>query len=136
MNTNEKLKAALALINEAMQTPDNRNSGVDSLRSKLTVANRDVYDIVHAINVLAMANTDVIHIFVNFAAHVNWLTVYACQANTDYQEGSVRRRLISEEIRLKSADALEQLISIESKLTELIIAAREDSVTAKEEVEA
>ncbi|MBJ6954600.1 hypothetical protein, partial [Vibrio cholerae] len=41
---------------------------------------RDVYDIVHAINVLAMANTDVLHIFTRFAGHVNSVEVYALSA--------------------------------------------------------
>ncbi|HGE5978343.1 hypothetical protein ACVTD8_16900 [Vibrio cholerae] len=86
---------------------------------------RDVYDIVHAINVLAMANTDVLHIFTRFAGHVNSVEVYALSAETIYSDGHPQERLLSERVRLDEDNALESLLAIESQLTELIIEARE-----------
>ncbi|EGR4373614.1 hypothetical protein DDM70_14630 [Vibrio cholerae] len=86
---------------------------------------RDVYDIVHAINVLAMANTDVLHIFTRFAGHVNSVEVYALSAETIYSDGHPQERLLSEQVRLDEDNALESLLAIESQLTELIIEARE-----------
>ncbi|EKF6711456.1 hypothetical protein OZ382_001502 [Vibrio cholerae] len=86
---------------------------------------RDVYDIVHAINVLAMANTDVLHIFTRFAGHVNSVEVYALSAETIYSDGYPQERLLSERVRLDEDNSLESLLAIESQLTELIIEARE-----------
>ncbi|ELJ8791331.1 hypothetical protein WDJ17_000751 [Vibrio cholerae] len=86
---------------------------------------RDVYDIVHAINVLAMANTDVLHIFTRFAGHVNSVEVYALSAETIYSDSHPQERLLSERVRLDEDNALESLLAIESQLTELIIEARE-----------
>ncbi|EMK6958975.1 hypothetical protein V9J82_000195 [Vibrio cholerae] len=90
---------------------------------------RDVYDIVHAINVLAMANTDVLHIFTNFSGHVNELEVQAMSAETVYKDGHPQVRLLSEQVWLGRDNALERLLAIESQLTELIIEAREAAVT-------
>ncbi len=88
---------------------------------------RDVFDIVHAINVLAMANTDVIHVFTSFSGHVNKFSVHACAADACYQEGNSDFRLLSEYLWLDGEDSLDKLLSIESKLTELIIEAREEA---------
>ncbi len=90
---------------------------------------RDVYDIVHAINVLAMANTDVLHIFTRFAGHVNSVEVYALSAETIYSDSYPQERLLSERVRLDEDNPLESLLAIESQLTELIIEAREAAVT-------
>lgn len=93
---------------------------------------RDVYDIVHAINVLAMANTDVLHIFTRFAGHVNSVEVYALSAETIYSDGHPQERLLSERVRLDEDNALESLLAIESQLTELIIEAREAAEIVEE----
>ncbi|WP_114772962.1 hypothetical protein [Vibrio cholerae] len=90
---------------------------------------RDVYDIVHAINVLAMANTDVLHIFTRFAGHVNSVEVYALSAETIYSDSYPQERLLSERVRLDEDNPLESLLAIESQLTDLIIEAREAAVT-------
>ncbi|MFA0190641.1 hypothetical protein AB4451_12640 [Vibrio lentus] len=95
---------------------------------------REVFDIVHAINVLAMANADVIHIFTRYSAHVNCLFVNVEPMDADYS--SVKRKyLYAADVEIDKEDALEQLLSIESKLTELIIEAREEA-EANVEVEA
>ncbi|EGQ9829838.1 hypothetical protein FV771_03535 [Vibrio vulnificus] len=91
--------------------------------------NRDVYDIVHAINVLAMANTDVLHVFTYFMAHTNEVTVFVNPSNTVYEEGHKEVRLLNENVYLGKDDTLEKLLSIESQLTELIIEAREAAET-------
>ncbi|MBE3976007.1 hypothetical protein HJ138_17345 [Vibrio parahaemolyticus] len=96
---------------------------------------REVFDIVHAINVLAMANTDVIHVFTSFSGHVNKFSVHANATDTCYQEGHPHIRLINENVWLDDEGTLEKLLSIESQLTELIIEAREEA-EAKAEVEA
>lgn len=91
-------------------------------------ADREVFDIVHAINVLAMANADVIHIFTRYSAHVNRLFVNVEPTDVDYS--SVKRNhLYTADVEIDKEDALEQLLSIESKLTELIIEAREEAET-------
>ncbi|MGI9888100.1 hypothetical protein [Vibrio chagasii] len=91
-------------------------------------ADREVFDIVHAINVLAMANTDVIHIFTRYSAHVNCLFVNVEPTDVDYS--SVKRKhLYAADVEIDKEDALAQLLSIESKLTELIIEAREEAET-------
>ncbi|MFS1476678.1 hypothetical protein BCU45_019425 [Vibrio lentus] len=96
-------------------------------------ADREVFDIVHAINVLAMANADVIHIFTHFMGHVNTLEVSANHINTNYQEESRRESsLLRERLKLSKEGALEKLLSIESQLTDLIIEAREEAETTVE----
>lgn len=98
------------------------------------INNREVFDIVHAINVLAISNTDVLHVFTDFSGHVGKFNVYVHSVETAYKEGHQIIRLMSEEAWLDRADALEKLLSIESQLTELIIEAREKA-EAKAEVE-
>ncbi|MBY8220690.1 hypothetical protein KW536_20440 [Vibrio fluvialis] len=95
---------------------------------------RDVYDVIHAINVLAMANTDVLHVFSRFSGHVNEFYVRVCSTDSDYID-SRPECIFNESIYLEQEDALEKLLSIESQLTELIIEAREQA-EAKAEVNA
>ncbi|NVJ61840.1 MAG: hypothetical protein HWE27_15720 [Gammaproteobacteria bacterium] len=102
---------------------------------------RDVFDIIHAINVLAMANTDVIHVFTSFSGHVDKFNVHANATDTCYQEGHPHISLINENVWLDGEDTLEKLLSIETQLTELIIEAREEAeakakAKAKAEVDA
>ncbi|EMA3786713.1 hypothetical protein U2U65_001273 [Vibrio cholerae] len=90
---------------------------------------RDVYDIVHAINVLAMANTDVLHVFVSFLGHVSKLDIYANAATAKYIWGEEDKPVFRQSVYLGKDNALERLLAIESELTELIIEAREAAVT-------
>ncbi|ANA87641.1 hypothetical protein [Vibrio cholerae] len=90
-----------------------------------SMRSRDVYDIVHAINVLAMANTDVLFIFTNFSAHVNAFEVYAVSPQSFLSGETPYKRLIDKTVYLHWDNALERLLAIESQLTELIIEARE-----------
>ncbi|EJL7926627.1 hypothetical protein NM092_000532 [Vibrio cholerae] len=92
---------------------------------------RDIYDIVHAINVLAMANTDVLFIFTNFSAHVNAFEVYAVSPQSFLSGETPYKRLIDKTVYLHWDNALKRLLAIESQLTELIIEAREDDAEAK-----
>ncbi|NOF48234.1 hypothetical protein [Vibrio cholerae] len=87
--------------------------------------NRDIYDIVHAINVLAMANTDVVFIFTQFSAHVQGFEVYAISPQAYYSHDAPYPRLINKTVYLHWDNALERLLAIESQLTEMIIEARE-----------
>ncbi|TOC23688.1 hypothetical protein [Vibrio parahaemolyticus] len=96
--------------------------------------NREVVDIVSAINALAIANTDVLHIMTNFSGHVNSVEVYAYPSASTYGDGSAIK-LMRSLVYLDDGDALQKLLEIESQLTELIIAAREEA-EAKAEVEA
>lgn len=95
---------------------------------------REVYDVIHAINVLAMVNTDVLHVFSRFSGHVNEFNVRVCSTDSDYID-SRPECIFNEGIYLEQEDALEKLLSIESQLTELIIEAREQA-EAKAEVNA
>ncbi|MGX9518003.1 hypothetical protein ACWX0P_03910 [Vibrio mediterranei] len=88
---------------------------------------REVFDIVNAINALAMANTDVIHVFTDFSGHINTFKVTANRVDTDYQSSRPISQLFNEYVRLNKKDALEQLLFIEGQLTELIIEAREEA---------
>ncbi|HDZ9678329.1 TPA: hypothetical protein RU369_002881 [Vibrio cholerae] len=89
--------------------------------------NRDIYDIVHAINVLAMANTEVLFIYTNFAAHTNGLQVEVLPPRASLESDAPYRRLLNKTVYLDWNNALERLLAIESQLTELIIEAREDA---------
>ncbi|MGY5579767.1 hypothetical protein ACXHQN_01310 [Vibrio cincinnatiensis] len=103
---------------------------------KEAIENRGIFDIVHAINVLAIANTDVLHVFVTFFGHVNKLDVYANEATEKYQWGEEDQQVFDQSVYLDKEGALEKLLSIESQLTELIIEAREKAeAKAKAEVE-
>ncbi|PWF74648.1 hypothetical protein CBX98_03080 [Vibrio sp. T9] len=145
MNTYEKLTQARNLIDEALATNTNVGSighqelPAEALAQKQKLfsglnSEKEVFGIVNAINALAMENTDVMHIFTSFLGHVNKLNVHAVPANTDYQSNNYSR-VLDESVRLESKDALQQLLFIEGKLTELIIEARE-AAEAKTEVEA
>ncbi|MCZ2368180.1 hypothetical protein [Vibrio diabolicus] len=104
---------------------------VDSSYERLE--QREVYDIVNAINVLAMANADVIHIFTRYQGHVDRFFISVEKVETDYSNTN-RQSLFNDDVSLKDESSLEELLSIESQLTELIIEAREQA-EAKAEVE-
>ncbi|EKF9838990.1 hypothetical protein O1D26_002986 [Vibrio cholerae] len=80
--------------------------------------NRDIYDIVHAINVLAMANTDVVDVNTAFFSESRVFCVRFFTKNES-------KPLYTEEVNLECDNALQELLAIESQLTELIIEARE-----------
>ncbi|APF80456.1 hypothetical protein EFU61_04340 [Vibrio cholerae] len=79
---------------------------------------RDIYDIVHAINVLAMANTDVVDVNTAFFSERRVFCVRFFTKNES-------KPLYTEEVSLDCDNALQELLAIESQLTELIIEARE-----------
>ncbi|WP_281189440.1 hypothetical protein [Vibrio diabolicus] len=144
MNTYEKLTEARNLINEALATNTNVGSighkelPAEALAQKQKLfsgvsTNPYVFDIINAINALAIANTDVIHVFTNFSGHVSKFSVHANATDTCYREGHPQIRLINESVWLDDEDVLEKLLYIESQLTELIIEARE-AAEAKAEV--
>ncbi|MBH9740114.1 hypothetical protein [Vibrio navarrensis] len=136
----EEAREALALAREANEESKQRQQETAELLKKCrqlvgtsalpeAVKTRDVFDIVHAINVLAMANTDVLHVFTYFMAHTNEVTVFVNPSNTVYEEGHKEVRLLNENVYLGKDDTLEKLLAIESQLTELIIEAREAAET-------
>ncbi|PMM19513.1 hypothetical protein [Vibrio lentus] len=131
----QDLKESLSQVHGGMFVTS-QPAEVLALKQKLMSgldADREVFDIVHAINVLAMANADVIHIFTHFMGHVNTLEVSANHINTNYQEESRRESsLLRERLKLSKEGALEKLLSIESQLTDLIIEAREEAETTVE----
>ncbi|ENB4393861.1 hypothetical protein ABHP78_003080 [Vibrio cholerae] len=104
---------------------DIRPVEVSQIKSCLRPEHRDIHDIVHAINVLAMANTDVLFIFTQFSAHVQGFEVYAISPQAYYSHDAPYPRLINKTVYLHWDNALERLLAIESQLTELIIEARE-----------
>lgn len=91
------------------------------------IRERHIYDIVHTINVLAMANVDVLHVFTSFHPQVNEFQVYAHSADSEYRTGCEREFLVFKSIDLGKPNALEKILSIESQVTELIIEAREQA---------
>lgn len=108
---------------------DIRPFEVSQIKTCLRPEARDIHDIVHAINVLAMANTDVLHVFVSFFGHVSKLDIYANAASARYIWGEEDKPVFSQSVYLGKDDTLEKLLSIESQLTELIIEAREAAET-------
>lgn len=86
------------------------------------ISKRELFDIVHAINVLAMANTDVINIYTEYTPTNNAFLVQAYELRN-----GVAGVVLNEEVELIESDTLEKLISIESQITELIIEAREQA---------
>ncbi|MBY7811633.1 hypothetical protein KW448_08235 [Vibrio fluvialis] len=100
---------------------------------------RDVYDVIHAINVLALSNSDVIQVFIDIDGNVQTVRVWAVDIDTDWSDKATKPdRLLSESVWLEhkyehEPSPLEKLLSIESQLTELIIEAREKT-EAKAEV--
>nr|ELY5254421.1 hypothetical protein [Vibrio cholerae] len=104
---------------------DIRPVEVSQIKSCLRPEHRDIHDIVHAINVLAMVNTDVLFIFTQFSAHVQGFEVYAISPQAYYSHDAPYPRLINKTVYLHWDNALERLLAIESQLTELIIEARE-----------
>ncbi|MGF1748197.1 hypothetical protein [Vibrio cionasavignyae] len=103
---------------------DQSSEGVENNAQAVNVSldMRDVFDIVHAINVLAMANTDVIHVFTEFSGQYNNYRLAAY----DTCELPMKVLLVVQ-VEMSASDILEQLLSIESQLTELIIEAREEA---------
>lgn len=117
-------------FNEHVQSAEGVASNAQAVSKSLDM--RDVFDIVHAINVLAMANADVIHVFTSFSGHVNKFSVHANATDTCYQETNHHIRLLNEDVWLDDEGPLEKLLSIESQLTELIIEAREEAEANEE----
>lgn len=110
--------------NTAEQIADNARCVLEAIEK------REVYDIVHAINVLAMANTDVLLVFTEFRAAYSMFEVQVYGLGNEANTG-----LFMAEVDLTAVDALQVLLHIESSVTELIIEAREQA-EAKAEVEA
>lgn len=123
------LPQPLSVNFEISQDDDTRHAEqvaivAEELRDQMK--NREVFDIVHAINVLAMANTDVIHIFTRYQGHIDRFFISVEKVETDYWNTS-RQDLFNDDVSLKDESSLEELLSIESQLTELIIEAREEA---------
>ncbi|MCG6412648.1 hypothetical protein [Vibrio fluvialis] len=117
-----------------LNASDIENTTEISRKNVVAIEQREIFDIVHAINVLAIANTDVLHVFSRFSGHVNEFHVRVCSTDSDYID-SRPECIFNESIYLEQEDALEKLLAIESQLTELIIEAREQT-EAKAEVNA
>ncbi|MGR3071471.1 hypothetical protein ABMY53_10545 [Vibrio vulnificus] len=116
---------------------DIRPVEVSHIKQCLRPEHRDIHDIVHAINVLAMANTDVLHVFTEFGPHINQFCVNVYGVHQDYISNPCIKPLMKELVFLADNEALGKILSIESQLTELIIEAREEAeAKAKAEVEA
>ncbi|OXX29100.1 hypothetical protein [Vibrio sp. V08_P9A1T1] len=133
MNNEPRLVGIDVAISEQLKEVVHMANG-----SSITFLNnetRDIYDVIHAINVLAMSNTDVIQIFTEVTAtsKINSFSVWAVDFGTDWSdEESKKERLLNEYVYLAD-NALEKLLFIESQLTELIIEAREASETKAEQ---
>lgn len=144
MNTYEKLTQARNLIDEALATNvgsiGHKELPAEALAQKQKLfsglnSEKEVFGIVNAINALAMANTDVVHAFTEFAPHINQFCVNVYGVSQDYISNPCIKPLIQELVFLADNEALGKLLLIESQLTELIIEARE-AAEANAEVEA
>ncbi|MEZ9711671.1 hypothetical protein AB4267_02235 [Vibrio cyclitrophicus] len=111
------------------------------------IEHREVYDIVNAINVLAMANTDILNIQTTFRGQSNLFVVRVrplSSVSPDGDEYSLLPVTYREEVSLvdgfyegdPTGDCpIQRLLRIESEVTEQIIEAREEA-EAKAEVTA
>ncbi|HHC6851712.1 TPA: hypothetical protein ACN31J_000344 [Vibrio parahaemolyticus] len=142
MNLNKTLTEARNLIDQVISrnvgTIGHEDLPAKALAQKQKLfsglnTNREVLDIVNAINALAIANTDVIHIFTGFSGYVKKINVRVNSADVRYQKEESYSPLMAADVWLDDEDALEKLLYIESQLTELIIEAREEA-EAKAEV--
>lgn len=127
MNNEPRLVSIDVAISEQLKEVVHMASG-----SSITFLNnetRDIYDVIHAINVLAMSNTDVIQVFTDFDGNTKSFGVWAVDISTDWSvKESKKDRLLDETIYLDiEPNPLKKLLFIESQLTELVIEAREAS---------
>ncbi|MDE1235800.1 hypothetical protein [Vibrio aestuarianus] len=133
MNNEPRLVSIDCAIGEQLKEVVHMANG-----SSITFLNnetRDIYDVIHAINVLAMANTDVIQVFTAFGGSSKSFDVSAFDVSTDWSDKkSKKERLLDETIFLGiEPNPLKKLLFIESQLTELIIEAREASEAKAEQ---
>lgn len=151
LSQNRKLAYALSSLLSTLKKPTPNFVDVDlkignQLNEIVNMANgssitflnnetRDIYDVIHAINVLAMSNTDVIQVSTAFCGSSNSFCVSAFDISTVWSDKeSKKERLLDEHVFLNiEPNPLKKLLYIESQLTELIIEAREAS-EAKAEV--
>ncbi|EKO3514165.1 hypothetical protein SKP08_002703 [Vibrio fluvialis] len=100
-----------------------------------TLKQREIFDVIHAINVLALSNTDVIQVFTDIDGNSPSFSVWVVDISTDWSNReSNKDRLLDETVYFRiGPKPLEKLLFIESQLTELIIEAREQA-EAKAEV--
>lgn len=132
MNTNQKLTEARNLIDQVL----NRNVGTighadlpaEALAHKQKLlsglnTNREVLDIVNAINALAISNQDVIEIHTGVVASVNWFEARVFVKGCKYDHSDLP--LYDSRVRFGEEDTDTQLLAIESEITELVIEARE-----------
>lgn len=112
---------------EFTPTLTNENIKDEAQQISKAIANRDIYDVIHAINVLAMANTDVIKVFTSFDGNCQLFDVQVFDIQTDWaDEETKKEQMFGERIFFRSEkQPLKKLLFIESQLTELIIEARE-----------
>lgn len=94
---------------------------------------RDVFDVIHSINELAMLNTHLIHVTTVFVAGIDSFEVMA-YVITDEAEIDPPY-LMKELVGIYKDGSLEKLLSVESQLSEIIINIREQA-EAKAEVRA
>lgn len=125
MNNEPRLVGIDVAIGEQLKEVLHMSNG--SSITFLNNENRDIYDVIHAINVLAMSNTDVIKVFTRFDGNSNSLDVSAFDVSTDWSDQESKKdRLLDETIYLNiEPNPLRKLLFIESQLTELVIEARE-----------
>ncbi|KPU82202.1 hypothetical protein JI57_04545 [Psychromonas sp. PRT-SC03] len=81
-----------------------------------------VCEMVCSITTLAMLNSDVLHIFVNYSAHTKGLSVRVHASNTDYD--LLAPPTYKKHLCLDHSNSLKELKDLEDKLIELIAAAK------------
>ncbi|MDV6252094.1 hypothetical protein [Vibrio sp. EA2] len=136
-------KPILSVVNTDLAEEEQVESFADDMAISLNT--REAFDIVHSINVLAMANTDILNINTQFRGNSNLFIVrvrplsVVSPEGDDYQLQSVVYRgevslIDGFYVGCPTGDChVERLLTIESELTELIIEAREEA-EAKAEV--
>ncbi|MCG0011778.1 hypothetical protein [Vibrio parahaemolyticus] len=132
MNLNKTLTEARNLIDQVISrnvgTIGHKDLPAEALAQKQKLfsglnTNREVLDIVNAINALAISNQDVIEIHTGFVANVNWFKARVFVKGCKYDHSD--QSLYDSRVRLGEEDTGTQLLAIESEITELIIEARE-----------
>ncbi|NAW86587.1 hypothetical protein, partial [Photobacterium halotolerans] len=99
---------------------------MDSEKLAEAIRNRSVQDVALGIMQLAMECTDVIHVRVEYAPHVDWLYVSVHPVNSRYEADCQDTMLFEHRFKFERDD-IKNLLAIEDKLIELIAEARDNA---------
>ncbi|KKD01405.1 hypothetical protein [Photobacterium halotolerans] len=87
---------------------------------------RSVHQVALSIMALAMESKDVLHVFIEYAPHVDAFDVFVYPSSVQHETENAGERLLSKTFYF-SRDSIGALLSIEDQLTELVAEARDNA---------